>query len=106
MNSKDKVYTRAEVERAVNGAADLVAELHEGYESSETVEQDDTVNLVVNAAGYLLDHPDASLDEVIANEYSDVEPSIYDLDEGEEMPEKGSARWNELLVKVVRGWLG
>lgn len=91
MSNENRAYTRAEVERAVNDAANLIAELHDGYESSETIEQDDTVNLVVNAAGYLLDHPDASLDEVIASVYTDVTLNEEDLDDDEEMPEKGSA---------------
>jgi hypothetical protein len=96
-------YTREQVCAAVNGAAGLLPE-HEG-ESEETIARDDTVNLVVNAALYLLDHPGAGADEVIAAQYTDVEIYEDDLDEDEEMPERGSPRWNELVVARVLGWV-
>lgn len=98
-----RVYTREQVSAAVNGAADILPD--PGYESEETIARDDTVNLVVNAALYLLDHPGADADEVIAAQYTDVDLHEDDLDEDEEMPERGSARWNELVVARVLGWV-
>lgn len=97
------VYTREQVNAAVNGAADLLPE-HE-YESEETIARDDTANFIVNAALYLLDHPGAGADEVIAAQYTDVDLHEDDLDEDEEMPERGSARWNELVAARVLGWI-
>ena len=55
---------------------------------------------------HLLDHPGASLDEIIIAQYAGTDIDGYDLDEGEEMPEKGSPRWNELLIARVRSWAG
>lgn len=96
-------YTREQVSDAVNGAASLLPD--HGYESEETIARDDAVNFVVNAALHLLDHPGADENEVIAAQYTDVEIGKDDLDEGEEVPERGSARWNELVVARVLGWL-
>jgi hypothetical protein len=96
-------YTREQVSAAVNGAADLLPE-HD-YEDTGTIAQDDAVNLVVNAALYLLDHPGASVDEVIAAQYASVEIYDEDLDDGEGIPEKGSPRWNELVTAKVLRWL-
>lgn len=96
-------YTREQVSAAVNGAADLLPE-HD-YEDGGTIAQDDAVNFVVNAALYLLDHPGADADEVIAAQYTDVRLHEEDLDEGEGMPEKGSARWSQLVAARVKGWL-
>lgn len=96
-------YTREEVSAAVNGAADMLPE-HE-YETEETIAQDDTANFVVSAAMYLLDHPNADVNEVIAAEYTDVVIDEDDVDEGEEVPEQGSPRWNELVVARVLGWV-
>lgn len=97
------VYTRQQVSDAVNGAADLLPE-HE-YECEASIAQDDTANFIVNAALYLLDHPGADADEVIAAQYTDIVIREDDMDEGEEVPEKGSPRWNELVAERVRGWL-
>jgi hypothetical protein len=96
-------YTRDQVSAAVNGGADLLPD-HE-YENEDTIAQDDVVNLVVNAALYLLDHPGADVNEVIAAQYTDVEVDDSDLDEGEGLPDKGSPRWNELVTTRVLGWL-
>lgn len=95
-------YTREQVSAALNAAAGLLSE-HEG-ESSETIRQDDIVNLAVNGTLHLLDHPGASLDEIIVAQYAGLDIDDYDLDEGEEMPEKGSPRWNELVIARVKGW--
>lgn len=102
-DNEHEYYTHAEVIAALNSAASMLPE-HEG-ESEDTIRQDDIVNLLVNTAGYLLGHPDASLQEAIVAQYTDVEIDKYDLDEGESMPERGSARWNELVVARVLGWI-
>lgn len=101
-------YTKEQVSAALNAAADLARELvnPEDTESSETILADDTLNLAVNLAGYLLDHPDASTDEAIVASYTDVVISEYDLPDGEAVPERGGARWNELVVSQVRSWFG
>ena len=104
----ERRFTQAEVKDVLNRAANLVADVHDSHESTYTIVQDDAVNLTVNAAGYLLDHPNADLDEIIPACYTDVEIEDYELDEldeDEEVPEKGSQRWNELVTAKVKGWL-
>lgn len=104
----ERRYTRAEVEAALNQAANLVESAHDGYEDSDTIALDDAVSLVVKATGYLLDKPAARLDEIIPACYADVE-----LDEGDfgntglddPLPERGSKEWNRALVDRVLGWI-
>jgi hypothetical protein len=105
-------YTRDEVTAALNAGANLAQE-HE-YEDSDTIRMDDAVNLAVNAGLYLLDHPDASLDEIIVASYTDVELDIYEFRDlvsdgsgvsNEPLPEKGTPQWNAALVRKVKGWL-
>lgn len=99
------LFTREQVSAALNDAANTLSE-HD-YESSETIAADDAVNLLVNTAMYLLDHPDGSLDDAIAAQYADSFQAgdlEDELDEGEDMPEPGSDRWNQLVVAKVKGW--
>ena len=98
-----RTYSLEDVSRALNAAADELSE-HE-YESEATIAQDDAVNLLVSAALHLLEHPGDGLDDVIIAQYADVEIGDWELQDGEEMPERGSERWNELLVAKVRGWI-
>lgn len=98
-------YTREEVSAALNEAADMLADEHH-YESSETIAADDAANLLVSTALHLLDHPGASLDEAIAAQYgNEIEIDDGDMDDGEGVPEKGSPRWNQLVVARVKGWI-
>jgi hypothetical protein len=63
-------FTRGQLSAAMNTAADDVAEeSHHNLETSDTIRQDDTVNLAVNAAGHLLEHPGASLEDAIEASY-------------------------------------
>jgi hypothetical protein len=103
--SVERRFTLGEVKDVLNQAANLVADVHDGYESSDTIAQDDAVNLAVNAAGYLLDHPNADLDEIIPACYANVVDIEDDLDEDEEVPERGSQRRNELVTAKVKRWL-
>ncbi len=80
-------YTREQVSAALNAAANLLDD-QAGYESSETIRDQDRANLLVNAAGHLLDHPGASLDDVIL--------ANYKLDLGEDDGE---------TVAAVKGWI-
>jgi hypothetical protein len=97
------LYTRAQVTGALNTSADLIGEFlnPEDIESSDTIVDTSILDLAVNTSGYLLDHPGAGLDEVIAASYTDVDPDFGDL---EEDPERGSAAWNAAVVRTVRGW--
>ncbi len=113
-----QLYTRSEVNAALNNAANLIQDTHRS-ENENTVMADDAVNLTVNATGYLLDHPDAGLDEVIPACYTDIELDGYDFTTAEldtcdyasndsdelVLPEKGSPIWNDALVRKVTGWL-
>jgi hypothetical protein len=72
------------------------------YETSDTIWVQDTVNLAVNTASYLLDHPGAGFDEIIPAQYEFTEPDFYDYDV---VPEKGSPEWNEAVARTVLGWV-
>jgi hypothetical protein len=108
----ERLYARQEVLDAIGTAANMATQAHE-YESSETIAADDAVNLTVHAAGYLLDHPDASLEEIILTCYDDVTLDEGDFEDdeltyrltGSSMPEKGTPAWNAALVRKVLGWL-
>lgn len=101
------LFTREQVSAAVNGAADLLPEPE--YENEDSIRRDDVINLMVNGALYLLSHPGADVEEVIAASYGsgpDAAGYVEDgLEEGEEMPEEGSERWNELVTEHVLGWV-
>jgi hypothetical protein len=95
-----------QVTTALNTAADLVRKLMvpDDYEYSDTIRLDDTLNLLVNAAGYLLEHPGASLNEIIVKCYGvNVEP-FYGMPE-DRKPAKGSPEWNAAVIEEVKGWL-
>jgi hypothetical protein len=113
----ERTYTRAEVVSALNQAADMASDLlnPEEIESSETIANDDVINMVVNLVGGLLDHPEMDTDQIIALQYKDTDPCFQD-DElipvftafgsvVEREPERGSAAWNAALVRTVKGWV-
>lgn len=62
--------TREQVTTALNSAANAAAPDEDQAETAGTVWQQDVLNLAINAAGYLLDHPDADLDEIIPASYA------------------------------------
>lgn len=100
---------RAQVDTALNTAADLVREMMtpDGHEDSDTVLLDDTLNLLVNTAGYLLDHPGARLDEVIVQCYGGGDVALtafYGMPE-DRKPARGSPEWDAAVIREVRGWL-
>ncbi len=97
------LFTREQVSKALNDAANMLS--GHDYESSLTIATDDAVNLMVNTAGYLLDHPGASLDDAIAAQYAGIEIDTWMLDEGEDLPEPGSERYRQLIVAKVKGWV-
>jgi hypothetical protein len=82
-----KTWTDEEVTKAMNAGADRVLD-DEGTGLSDR--DRDLINLVVNAQGYVLDHPDATLDDVIEATYTDVDRRAYG---GMSLPD------------IVRGWL-
>jgi hypothetical protein len=102
-----RLYTREEVLDVLNAGANIAQGMHT-EETDETVYADDMVNLAVNAAEYLLDHPDADTDEVIAAQYTDVTLYTEDFGLGRDdtapLPEKGSPEWDEAVVLKVRSW--
>jgi hypothetical protein len=80
------------------------------YEDSDTIWEDTVVNLLVNCAGYLLEHPGASLEEVIAHAWADLDgdinwPEQYDGTPEDELPAKGTPERNEAIVNTVLGWV-
>ena len=74
MTTTESSFSSAEVSTAFNHAADEVLEAIAAPESGVR----DAINLVVNAAAYYLEHPQAALAEVIA--------ANYDLGEGADGP--------------------
>jgi len=103
----ERTYTREEVSAALGQAANLVQETHDGYENTDTVFEDTAVDLAVNAGLYLLDRPDATLDEIIPASYADVELNDSDFEDGE-LDDNGNplpGRDRAALVRKVRGWL-
>jgi hypothetical protein len=100
---------KEQVTTALNTAADLVRAVMvpDDHEDSDTVLLDDTLNLLVNTAGYLLDHPGASLDEVIVQCYGGGDVALtafYGMPE-DRKPARGSAEWDAAVIEEVRGWL-
>jgi hypothetical protein len=92
------------VSSALNAAANDASEMTD-YENSDTIRDDSARDLAVNAALHLLDHPDASLYDVVIEAHKDTEPSFDDLDEGQPEPPKGSEAWNNALYETVTGWI-
>jgi hypothetical protein len=60
------MFTREEISQALNWAADEAQDIinPEGGESSDTIEADDIINLVVNLAGERLDGAETAADAV------------------------------------------
>ena len=97
-----------QVNTALNAAADIVRKLMipDDHEDSDTIALDDTLNLMVNTAGYLLEHPGASLDEVIAKCYGDsVTPVVFYGMPEDRKPARGSPEWDAAVIDEVKGWL-
>jgi hypothetical protein len=105
----EKRYTRQEVMDLFNKGVNTALGLIDGYEDAGTILANDVVNMAVNAISYLLDHPGADADEIIAAQYTDVSLTTDDFGlEGldDPLPEKGSPEWNAAVVSKVRGWFG
>ncbi len=99
-------FTFADVSAALNQAADVLTD--HSYETSDTIWTDDVINLAVNAVGHVLEHPGASLYDVIIAAHADTELAVDawdDLPEGAPEPAKGSPEYNEALYKTVTGWI-
>jgi hypothetical protein len=90
-----RLFTRDQVETAWNAGAELVLQDDElGLSDSET----DLVNLVCNAIGTCLDHPETdSLSRVILANY---DPELDDEDEGLSDEDADAKR-----VAIVKGWI-
>jgi hypothetical protein len=102
-------YTTDDFSAVLNRVADMWADAHDG-ESSNTIWQDTVVNLIVNIAGHLLEHPDASLDEIIAHAWADLDdinwPEQYDdVPSDDQLPAKGTPEHNAAIVATVIGWV-
>ncbi|MFE3579316.1 hypothetical protein [Streptomyces vinaceus] len=60
------VWTREDISSAVNAGVDLVADELTGSERDQ-----DLMNMVVNAVMHILENPNASLDDVIRENYEE-----------------------------------
>jgi hypothetical protein len=101
-------YTRKAFTDALNAAANALDPMEDPdiYETSDTIWAQDVLNLAVNAAGHVLDHPDADLFAVVieAHKDTDVPPFVFE-DDDDKNPAKGSAAWNSALYTMVMGWI-
>ncbi len=89
------VFTREQVSAAVNNGANQVLDDDHIYVDDKTY---DLINLIVNAQLTLLDNPDASLDDGIAENYDpDCDEDIPD----DEPEEQRRAR----IIRTVRSWV-
>jgi hypothetical protein len=98
--------TPADVGAVLNRVAGELTD--HSYETSDTIWTDDVINLAVNAVGHVLEHPGASLYDVIIAAHADTELAVDawdDLPEGAPEPAKGSPEYNEALYKTVTGWI-
>lgn len=112
----EPTYTRGRLVTAINAAADLTGELMNpsGYESSESIRSDDAMNMVVNMAGYLLDHPDGTVNDVILENWSQEEEDFENagvlaepVDEAgnpRELTEAERQAVDEAQIERIRGW--
>jgi hypothetical protein len=109
-------FTREQVTGALNGAANELDD-EPDYENSDTIFAQDVRNLAVNLVSYLLDHPDASLAEVIVAGYG-TDPAaggvqLYASDMGDEAAawdakadaQRGTPEYGEAIVSKVLGWI-
>jgi hypothetical protein len=108
----DGPFTREQVTGALNTAADLIHErtlARQGYENEDTIRADDVLNLAVNVTGYLLDHPQGSLDEAIAASWAGLDDLSYTvldaLPEGAPEPAKGTPERDAAIVATVLEWV-
>jgi hypothetical protein len=104
----ERQYTAEDFSAMLNAAADGLET--EGCEDSDTIWTDTVANLVVNIAGYLLGHPDAELDEIIAYAWADLGddidwPEQYDDTPDDQLPAKGTPAHTEAIVATVLGWV-
>lgn len=104
----DHSYTAEDFSAMLNAAADGLET--EGYENSGTIWTDTVANLAVNCAGYLLEHPDAELDEVITHAWADLDsdiswPEQYDHVPEDQLPAKGTPGHDAAIVATVLGWV-
>ena len=86
---RDGMYTREQVERAVNDGADMV-------------NSSDEINLVVNAQLTLLDNPQATLNEVIVANY---DPAADEEDVDPQNLVEGYDAEQSAVIRTVRGWV-
>jgi hypothetical protein len=92
-----------DVASALNAEAneDQEAEEQACGENSTTIRNNSARDLAVNAALHLLDHPEASLFDVIVASWADLDVDEDDVPEGSE---RGSDAWNDAIFETVKGW--
>jgi hypothetical protein len=96
----DKVFTREQVETAWNAGADLVLQDDDLQLGGRDT---DLVNLVCNAIGTCLDHPETdSLETVILANY---DPETDLLEDEEENAKLSDEDIRAACVKTVKGWI-
>ena len=93
---------------ALNNAANDLDEAI-GYESSDTIWAQDVRNLAVSTALHLLGHPQATLAEVIADQYAELDDlsfTVLDaLPGGASEPARGTPERDAAIVATVLEWV-
>lgn len=101
-------FTREEISGALNYVANALDDAA-AYETSSTIWAQDVRNLAVNTALYLLDHPQGSLAEAIADGWADLDDLSYTvldaLPEGAPEPAKGTPERDAAIVTTVLEWI-
>ena len=98
-------WPREVITGALNDAADEAGPGEDDGETSETIWETDVLNLAVNAGGHLLDHPGATLFDIIASAHEDTELSASEEEDLPPGTAKGSPAWNAALYRTVTGWI-
>lgn len=99
----DGPFTCQEVNAAWNDAAEWAKEDYnpEEVENSHTIRSDSCGDLIVNLATGFLHNPGCDADDVIAEQWADLEPDWFDGFH----PPKGSDPYKAAIVATVKGWV-
>ena len=108
----DGPYTYEQVSQALNAAADTIDPMENGaMEYSATLLTKNVLNLAVNVAGHVLQHPEDDLDQAIATAWMDLADedlsyAVTDVwPEDKPLPARGTPERDAMIVETVLGWL-
>jgi hypothetical protein len=103
-------FTSEQVQQALNDEANELdpMQAENVYENSDTIRTQDVLNLAVNTALHLLDHPDDGLRAAITAQYGgDSHGPVYDPDSDDwnaKIPQD-DPKYADALADEVLGWV-